>query len=193
MAETPSSFMLKSGDPAPGFKLPDGSGREHLWESVSGPRGTLVVFACNHCPFVIMLADVLGRLADEWKTRGLGIVAISSNDAENYPQDGPEHMVSFAEEHGWNFPYLHDASQEVAKEHGAACTPDFFLFDADGRLFYAGQFDDARPKNGIEPTGGDLAAAVDALLKGEPLQGDPRPSTGCNIKWKPGNAPAYFA
>ncbi len=192
MAETPSTFMLRPGDPAPSFELPDPAGGFHRFDSVAGPRGTLVVFACNHCPYVILLADVLGKLAAEWKTKGIGVVAISANDVANYPQDGPEHMAGFAETHGWSFPYLHDESQETAKAYGAACTPDFFLFDADGRLYYAGQFDDSRPKNEIEPTGKDLAAAVNALLSGDESAPAAMPSTGCNIKWKSGNEPVYF-
>lgn len=192
MAETPSTFMLRPGDAAPTFELPAGDGTVHSWDSVSGPRGTLVVFACNHCPYVVMLAEKLGELAGEWRTRGLGVVAVSANDAEKYPQDAPEHMVTFAAGNGWKFPYLHDESQEVAKAYGAACTPDFFLFDGGGKLFYAGQFDDARPKNGIEPTGADLTAAVEALLSGREAPVNPRPSTGCNIKWRAGNAPSYF-
>ncbi|GAA5483566.1 thioredoxin family protein [Haloferula sargassicola] len=192
MAETPSTFMLKPGDPAPSFELPDPQGKRHAWNEVAGPRGTLVVFACNHCPYVILIADTLGKLAAEWKTKGLGVVAISSNDIENYPQDAPAHMAAFAAEHGWGFPYLHDDSQDVAKAFGAACTPDFFLFDGNGELFYAGQFDDSRPRNGTQPDGGDLASAVEVMLAGSPAPAEVRPSTGCNIKWKPGNEPAYF-
>ncbi|MBB5349841.1 peroxiredoxin [Haloferula luteola] len=192
MAETPSTFLLKSGEPAPCFALPDATGREHRLDEVSGPRGTLVVFVCNHCPYVVMLASALGSLADEWKTRGIGVVAITSNDVENYPQDGPEYMGDFASKHGWNFPYLYDATQEVAHAYGAACTPDFFLFDGEGALFYAGQFDDSRPKNEIPPSGNDLSAAVDALLSGAEPPSPARPSTGCNIKWKKGMEPESF-
>lgn len=192
MAETPSTFLLKPGDAAPEFTLAAPDGQSHSLADVAGPRGLLVVFACNHCPYVVMLAGRLGQLADEWKTRGVGVVAIASNDVTKYPQDGPAHMPGFAAEKGWNFPYLCDPEQEVAKAYGAACTPDFFLFDADLRLFYAGQFDDARPKNGMESTGADLAAAVAAMLAGEQLPGPVRPSTGCNIKWLEGNEPPYF-
>jgi peroxiredoxin len=191
MAETPSTFLLGPGDPAPAFELPDPAGERHALSDLLGPRGLLVVFACNHCPYVVHLADRLGELAREWTAAGLASVAISSNDVGNHPQDGPELMAEFAARHGWDFPYLYDETQEVAKAYGAACTPDFFLFDAEGRLFYAGQFDDSRPKNGQAADGRDLAAAVGALLAGAPAPAA-RPSTGCNIKWKPGNAPPYF-
>lgn len=192
MAETFSTFTLKPGDPAPDFTLPAPDGTPFSRDNARGPSGILVVFACNHCPFVVMLADALGRVADEFRDRGIGVVAISANDVENYPQDAPEKMTEFAADHGWNFPYLHDASQAVAKAYGAACTPDFFLFDADARLYYAGQFDDARPSGDLEPDGRDLRAAADHMLAGEPLPAPARPSSGCNIKWKPGNEPAYF-
>lgn len=192
MAQTASTFLLKPGDDAPDFTLPAPDGKAHSLADVAGPRGLLVVFACNHCPYVVMLAEKLGQLAGEWKTRGVGVVAIASNDIEQYPQDGPEHMPGFAAEKGWNFPYLFDATQEVAKAYGAACTPDFFLFDGDLRLFYAGQFDEARPKNGIAPSGADLSAAVSAMLAGEAFAGPVLPSTGCNIKWREGSEPPYF-
>ena len=192
MAETPSTFMLKPGDEAPAFRLSDSSGTMHDLDALAGPRGLLVVFACNHCPYEVHLADRLGGLAREWKDEGISTVAISSNDVENYPQDAPDLMPGFAREHGWDFPYLHDESQEVAKSYGAACTPDFFLFDGARRLFYAGQFDDSRPKNGRTADGSSLTAAVKALLSGEESAPAAMPSTGCNIKWKPGNAPAWF-
>ena len=192
MAETPSTFLLRTGDAAPGFTLPSPDGRMHSLADLAGPRGLLVVFACNHCPYVVMIAGLLGHLASEWITRGVGVVAISSNDIGRYPQDGPGPMVEFAKRMGWQFPYLHDDTQEVAKAYGAACTPDFLLFDGDLRLFYAGQFDDSRPKNGIDPTGADLSAAVSNLLAGIPHTALVRPSTGCNIKWKEGNEPPYF-
>ncbi|MCH7225271.1 thioredoxin family protein [Haloferula sp. A504] len=191
MAETPSTFMLKPGDLAPAFRLPDPSGRDHALASLAGPKGLLVVFACNHCPYVIHLADQLGELAAQWKEQGIATVAISSNDVENYPQDAPDLMAEFATRYGWDFPYLYDESQEVAKAYGAACTPDFFLFNAELKLFYAGQFDDSRPRNGQSADGSSLAAAVEALLQGNPAPAA-LPSTGCNIKWKPGGAPPYF-
>lgn len=191
MAETPSTFMLKPGDVVPAFRLPDPSGGLHGHSELAGTRGLLVVFACNHCPYVVHLADRLGELAKRWEGDGIGTVAISSNDVQNYPQDAPELMVDFARQHDWNFPYLYDETQEVAKAYGAACTPDFFLFNAGLRLFYAGQFDDSRPRNGQSADGASLAGAVEALLQGKQAPAA-LPSTGCNIKWKPGGAPAYF-
>jgi thiol-disulfide isomerase/thioredoxin len=150
----------------------------------------MVVFACNHCPYVIHLADALGDFAREIALQGVGTVAINSNDLERYPQDGPELMKSFSVARHWDFPYLLDESQEVAKAYGAACTPDFFLFDAEGKLFYAGQFDDSRPRSGVEPHAGDLREAVRRMLGGEAPLVRPYPSSGCNIKWKPGNEPS---
>ncbi|NNC90081.1 MAG: thioredoxin family protein [Akkermansiaceae bacterium] len=192
MSEVKSTFRLKTGDEAPAFSLPDPTGKVHRLGDVAGEKGTLVVFACNHCPFVVHLAQHLGSFAAEAAARGIATAAISSNDVENYPADAPDKMTEFAASHGWNFPYLYDESQEVAKAYGAACTPDFFLFDRDRKLFYAGQFDASRPKSDTAITGADLQAAVDALLAGEAPPADPFPSSGCNIKWKPGNEPPYF-
>lgn len=192
MAETFSTFSLANGDPAPDFRLPSPDGSLHALSDVAGAKGLLVIFACNHCPYVVHLASALGELANELAKKEVGVVAISSNDVGKYPQDGPELMSEFAKEQGWDFPYLYDESQEVAKAYGAACTPDFFLFDKDLRLFYAGQFDDTRPRGGNEPDGSDMRAAVSAMLAGESPASDPRPSSGCNIKWIPGNEPAYF-
>lgn len=189
MAETPSTFMLKPGTVAPDFTLPDGAGRSHSLNESAGGQGTLVFFACNHCPYVVLLADALGKMAAELREKDIATVAISSNDVENYPQDAPDKMIEFAGQHGWDFPYLHDESQQVAKAYGAACTPDFFLFDGGRRLFYAGQFDDSRPRNGRQPDGADLRAAVAAMLAGGAPPANPRPSTGCNIKWKAGQEP----
>ena len=157
-----------------------------------GDRGLLLVFACNHCPYVVHLADSLGALAAEIEAEGVNTAAISSNDIEKYPADAPEHMAVFAAEHGWNFPYLYDETQEVAKAYGAACTPDFFLFDHELRLHYAGQYDSSRPKGGHPPTGEDLRAALRGMLAGEEPPARPYPSSGCNIKWKPGSEPPYF-
>jgi peroxiredoxin len=193
MAETHSTFSLRPGDPAPGFQLPAPDGTMHGLHSTRGNGGLLVVFACNHCPYVVHLADALGSLACEIEADGVATVAISSNDIEKYPADAPERMAHFAARHGWNFPYLFDESQEVAKAYGAACTPDFFLFDHELRLYYAGQFDATRPKSGQPASGDDLRAAVKGMLAGEEPPRRPFPSTGCNIKWKAGSEPPYFA
>ena len=190
MSEVLSSFQMKPGDPTPDFSLPDADGKLVDRSSVAGDNGLLVVFACNHCPFVLHLADSLGGFAREIAPQGVNVVAINSNDVEKYPQDGPEAMKAFAADHGWDFPYLVDESQEIAKAYGAACTPDFFLFNRDGKLFYTGQYDDSRPRSG-EPHGGDLREAVRRMLGGEEPLARPYPSSGCNIKWKHGNEPAY--
>ncbi|RYD29781.1 MAG: thioredoxin family protein [Verrucomicrobiaceae bacterium] len=191
MSETLSSFQLKPGDAAPDFSLPDAGGRNVTKADVAGENGLLVVFACNHCPFVVHLADSLGEFAREILALGVGTVAINSNDLERYPQDGPEQMKEFATGRKWEFDYLLDESQAVAREYGAACTPDFFLFDAGGKLCYAGQYDDSRPRSGQEPHGGDLREAVRRMLDGEEPLARPYPSSGCNIKWKPGNEPSF--
>lgn len=193
MAEVKSTFELRRGALAPDFRLPDAAGTLHDLHSLRGESGLLVVFACNHCPYVIHLAKKLGELAAEWKLQGVNTVAIASNDVEKYPQDGPDLMPGFAAESGWDFPYLFDETQEIAHAYSAACTPDFYLFDHELRLYYAGQFDDSRPKNGSIPTGADLSAAVADLLAGLESPQRTFPSSGCNIKWKPGNEPTYFA
>ena len=190
MAEVLSSFQLSPGDAAPDFSLPDADGKAVSHKDVVGEGGLLVIFACNHCPFVVHLADAVGEFAREISAQGVNTVAINSNDLEKYPQDGPEPMKTLAAARGWDFPDLLDESQEVAKAHGAVCTPDFFLFRSDGRLFYAGQFDDSRPRSGRTPHGGDLREAVRRMLGGEEPLARPYPSSGCNIKWKPGNEPA---
>lgn len=192
MAEVPSTFTLQSGDPAPDFSLPNGAGEVFSLADVRGEKGTLVVFACNHCPFVIHLASQLGDMTREFAQQGIKSVAINSNDVENYPADAPEKMLEFAKEYQWAFPYLYDESQEVAKAYSAACTPDFFLFDGDGNLYYAGQFDDSRPKNSDPITGDDLRGALEALISNQKPNFTQKPATGCNIKWKEGNAPTYF-
>lgn len=192
MAEVSSTFQLTPGAVAPTFALSDASGTIFAPGSlVAERRGLLVVFACNHCPYVVHLADALGRFAGEIAAKSIATVAIASNDVARYPDDGPDRMPAFAEAHGWQFPYLHDATQEVAHAYAAACTPDFYLFDAGLRLVYAGQFDDSRPGKG-SPTGSDLARAVANLLEGRETPSPWFPSTGCNIKWRPGNEPDYF-
>ena len=190
MSEVLSTFQLSPGTAAPDFSLPDAYGKVVRRGDVVGEHGLLVVFACNHCPFVIHLAAELGDLAREIELQGVNTVVINSNDLTRYPQDGPEQMVAFATEQHWDFPYLLDETQEIAKAHGAACTPDFFLFTADNKVFYTGQFDDSRPRSGIAPHGGDLREAVRRMLNGETPLARPYPSSGCNIKWKPGNEPA---
>jgi len=189
MSEVQSSFQLGAGDSAPDFSLPDADGKIVTRSEAVGAGGLLVLFACNHCPFVVHLAEAVGEFAREISALGLHTVAINSNDLEKYPQDGPELMKEFAAKWRWEFPYLLDESQQVAKAHGAACTPDFFLFNSAGKLFYTGQFDDSRPRSGLAPHGGDLREAVRRMLGGEQPLSRPYPSSGCNIKWKPGNQP----
>lgn len=192
MALTPSTFILEVGSQAPAFSLPEPkTGNLVSLSDVAGEKGTLVVFGCNHCPYVVHLAKEMGELADEVLELGISTVAISSNDVDNYPQDAPDKMVEFAEESGWNFPYLYDESQEIAIAYSAACTPDFFLLNAKGELYYAGQFDESRPGSG-SATGDDLRDAAKLLAAGEKYTETMKPATGCNIKWKAGNTPKYF-
>jgi peroxiredoxin len=178
--------MLPLGTQAPDFRLPEPDGSLHGPADVADAAGLLVVFLCNHCPYVKHVADGLGRLATGWMDDGLAVFGINPNDVDSYPDDAPELMPVFAAGHGWTFPYLYDESQRVAAAYGAACTPDFFLFDRDRALAYRGQMDASRPSNGVPVTGSDLDAAVRAVLSGEPVSGDQRPSVGCSIKWKPG-------
>ena len=192
MVRTPST-MLPLGTRAPDFALPNVDGRTVTLADSAGPKGTLVMFICNHCPFVKHVADQLAALGRDCLPRGIGVVAISSNDVSSHPADSPEQMVHEAEERGYVFPYLYDETQDVAHAYHAACTPDFFLFDGDCKLAYRGQLDASRPGNGVPVTGADLRAAIDALVAGRPVATEQRPSLGCNIKWKPGNEPAYFA
>ncbi len=191
MAVTPST-MPDLGMKAPDFVLPDTAGKLVSLADFEDTRALLVLFICNHCPYVKHVRHELARLCREYQERGVAIVAINSNDATSYPEDSPENMRKEKARVGYTFPYLYDETQAVAKAYRAACTPDFFLFDADRRLVYRGQMDDSRPGNGIPVTGKDLCAALDAVLAGRPVPENQRPSMGCNIKWKPGNAPEYF-
>jgi peroxiredoxin len=192
MPEVLSTFRLNPGDKAPDFSLPDANGHIVSRAEAAGPGGLLVVFACNHCPFVVHLADTLGDLAREIAAQGVNTVAINPNDAEKYPQDAAEHMPAFTSRHRWEFPYLVDEDQGVAMAYGAACTPDFFLCAGDGRIVYMGQFDDSRPRSGVKPHGGDLREAVRRMLAGEEPLARPYPSSGCSIKWKPGKQPIWW-
>jgi peroxiredoxin len=185
--------MLPLGTQAPDFSLVNVDGRIVSLNDFSDLPALVVMFICNHCPFVKHLADGLAEFAAEYMEKGVAVVGINSNDVANYPADSPEQMVREAEERGYRFPYLYDETQEVAKAYRAACTPDFYVFDRDRRLVYRGQFDDSRPDNGKPITGADLRAAVDAVLAGNKPGIEQRPSIGCNIKWKPGNEPEYFA
>jgi peroxiredoxin len=192
MVETASTMLLPLGAKAPPFDLPDPSGRRYSLASFEGSPALLVAFICQHCPYVRHVRAGFASLAADYQKRGVAVVAIASNDTKAYPEDGPESMAREAKAAGYTFPYLFDESQEVAKAYGAACTPDFFVFDRERRLFYRGQMDGARPGNGVPVTGADLRKAVDAVLAGRPAPEVQRPSLGCNIKWKPGNEPEYF-
>jgi peroxiredoxin len=185
--------MLPLGTRAPRFELPDFDGKACTVEDFAGRPALLVAFICNHCPFVQHMRAGFASFAREYSKRGLATVAVNSNDLDAYPQDGPDAMREEARSLGYVFPYLVDATQAIAKAYRAACTPDFFLFDADRRLVYRGQFDDSRPGNDRPVTGADLRKAVDAVLEGRPVDADQRPSLGCNIKWKPGAEPDYYA
>jgi peroxiredoxin len=191
MVRTPST-MLPLGTAAPDFSLPNLDGRLMSLGDVAGEKGTVVMFICNHCPFVKHVADQLAVLGRDYLPRGIGVVAISSNDVSTHPADSPEQMVHEAEERGYLFPYLYDETQEVAQAYHAACTPDFYLFDAGRALVYRGQLDPSRPGSDVPVTGSDLRAAIEALLAGQPPVAEQIPSLGCNIKWKPGNEPPYF-
>jgi len=186
-----ASAMLDLGTKAPDFSLPDTPGRVVSLSDFDDAKALLVVFMCNHCPFVKHVLNGLLNLAREYQLKGVAVVGISANDVDTYPEDGPEMMAEFAERMSFPFPYLYDATQEVAKSFHAACTPDFFLFDEDRRLVYRGQMDDSRPGNHVPVTGADLRRALDAVLEGRPAPEEQRPSMGCNIKWKPGNEPDY--
>ena len=185
MARTPSN-MLPLGTPAPDFRLPDTvGGRTCGLDDLRGKSGTVILFICNHCPFVKHVNAEIVRLARKYQPLGIAFAAISSNDVANYPEDSPENMTRTAAREGYPFPYLYDESQQTARDYDAACTPDFYLFDASGRLVYRGQLDDSRPGNGIPVTGADLEGAMKNLLEGKPIPATQKPSLGCNIKWKP--------
>lgn len=188
-----ASTMLPLGSDAPDFSLLNViSGDTLSLGDLPADKPILVMFVCNHCPYVIHLRDAIVEFSKEYIGKGLSIVAISSNDVEMYPQDSPEKMVEEAKTHGFPYAYLYDSDQSIAKAYHAACTPDFFLFDADRKLVYRGQFDSSRPKTDIPITGEDLRAACDAVLSGGEVSSSQRPSLGCNIKWIEGSAPEYF-
>ena len=191
MPATPST-MLDLGTKVPSFRLPDLDNVKVSPEDFTGAPALLVAFICPHCPYVKHIRHEFSRFAADYQQRGLAIVAINSNDANAFPDDGPAGMKGEAVEAGYSFPYLYDESQQVAQAFRAACTPDFFVFGRDGRLAYRGQFDDSRPGQESPVTGADLRAAVDAVLAGQAAADAQRPSIGCNIKWKPGNEPEYF-
>lgn len=186
-----SSTMLDLGTTAPFFSLPDADGAVVCLDDFWPARGLVVVFLCNHCPYVRHLRAEVAALARETTARGVGWVAIMPNDVQAWPQDGPEAMRHEREELAYPFPYLLDETQSVAKAYRAACTPDFYLFDQDRRLVYRGQFDDSRPGNDVPVSGRDLREAIEAVLAGRPVSADQTPSVGCGIKWKPGNEPGY--
>ncbi|WP_205512871.1 thioredoxin family protein [Longitalea arenae] len=184
MARTPS-VMTALGKKAPDFTLPDTvSGKEFSLQDLKGATATVIMFICNHCPFVKHVNTELVQLANDYKNKGIGFIAISSNDVAGYPQDGPDQMKLVAEQLKYPFPYLYDASQDVAKAYEAACTPDFFIFDSKLVLVYRGQLDDARPGNDKPVTGSDIRNALDHLIEGKPVPADQKPSIGCNIKWR---------
>jgi len=191
MAKTPST-MLQLGTLAPEFRLPDTSGKIVSLADFQDAPALLVIFMCNHCPYVKHIRHELSELAGEYQARLVAVVGINSNDAANYPDDSPVKMVEEVRNIGYAFPYLYDETQAVAKAYRAACTPDLYLFDRQRRLVYRGQFDDSRPGGGVPVTGTDLREALDAVLAGKPVSPNQKPSMGCNIKWKPGNEPDYF-
>lgn len=177
--------MMPLGTKAPDFNLIDTVSSEMVsLEGIKGEKGTVVMFICNHCPFVIHVNEEIVRIANDYRINGFGFVAISSNDVENYPEDSPEKMTTTAEKNDYTFPYLYDETQEVAKAYDAACTPDFYLFDAESKLLYRGQLDNSRPGNSIPVNGRHLRKALDNILNNSPQQKTQKPSMGCNIKWK---------
>jgi peroxiredoxin len=192
MALTPST-MLPLGTAAPDFSLKDTvSGKTVSLGSLSGKKALLAMFICNHCPFVKHLKPALARLGKDYAGKDVAIVGVSANDPVSHPEDAPERLAADAKASGYTFPVLFDETQQVARAYKAACTPDFFVFDAGLKLAYRGQFDDSRPGNGKPVTGADLRSALDAVLAGKPAASTQKPSVGCNIKWRPGNEPEYF-
>jgi len=186
------STMLALGTPMPSFALPDVRSQEIINpETFQNKSALLVMFICRHCPYVVHVQEELTKLARDYQEKDLGILGISSNDIMGYPADAPPRLKEMAEQLGWQFPYCFDETQAVAKAFTAVCTPDFFLFDRQRHLVYRGQLDESRPGNGKRVTGQDLRAALDAVLSGQPVSSQQRPSAGCNIKWKPGNEPNY--
>lgn len=184
--------MLPLGTKAPDFELPDTDGKPVSLAHFAKARALVVIFMCNHCPYVKHIRAGLAQLARDYIPRGAAVVGISSNDVENYPVDSPRKMAEEAKAAGYTFPYLYDETQEVAKAYRAACTPDIYIFDANQRLAYRGQFDESRPGNGIPVTGKDIRTALDALIAGKAISQNQKASIGCNIKWKAGNEPDYF-
>ena len=184
MANT-SSTMIPLGTIAPNFYLKDTNSNDWLsFKDCKGEKGTVVFFICNHCPFVLHVIDEMIRIVNDYRVQGIGFVAISSNDIVKYPQDAPEEMTEFAYKNNFEFPYLFDDSQEVAKAYQAACTPDFYLFDELNKLVYRGQMDDSRPGNGVSVSGSDLRSAIDGIVSGRGINSEQKPSIGCNVKWK---------
>lgn len=188
-----ASTMLALGTKAPDFYLPEViSGKTISLSTFADQKALLVMFICRHCPFVKHIQEELTKLGQDYFSSDLGIVAISANDAQKYPDDAPDSLKELATTLGWQFPLCYDETQATAKAYTAACTPDFFVFDGDRKLVYRGQLDDSRPSNGKPVTGADLRAAIDAVLAGKPVTTEQKPSIGCNIKWKTGNEPSYF-
>lgn len=188
-----TSTMLSLGTKAPDFQLPDVvSGEMISLSTFALQQALLVMFICKHCPFVKHVEQELAKLGKDYVDREVGIVAISTNDASKYPDDAPEQLKAMSTELGLQFPFCYDESQETAKAYTAACTPDFFLFDAERRLVYRGQLDDSRPSNGKPVTGEDLRTAINLVLSRQPINSEQKPSVGCNIKWKLGNEPSYY-
>jgi len=187
-----ASTMLPLGTAAADFSLPDSRGKTVSLADFADAPALLVVFMCNHCPFVKHVADCLAALAKEYQQRGVAVVGINSNDVEGFPDDSPAKMAEEVAARAYTFPYLYDETQQVAKAYRAACTPDFYVFDKDRRLVYRGQLDGSRPGSNVPLTGRDLRSALDAVLAGEPVSQQQTASIGCNIKWKSGNEPEYF-